>query len=121
MHLLHSYQKSLILNKHTEKDWHDWLGWSYTQGNQTKNDAHLPLAVMTYILDKAYLSSIEVNTVLPPSCVNTQPVAATSEPAHQSPIRRALDFREVTCILVLRLQGPIQYVRGCCDYHHEDT
>ena len=56
MHLLHSYQKSLILNKHTEKDWHDWLGWSYTQGNQTKNDAHLPLAVMTYILDKACLS-----------------------------------------------------------------
>ena len=25
MHLLHSYQKSLILNKHTEKDWHDQL------------------------------------------------------------------------------------------------
>ncbi len=56
MHLLHNCQKSQILNKHPEKDGHDWLEWSYMQGNQTKNDARPPLAVLNYILDKACLS-----------------------------------------------------------------
>ena len=35
-------------------------------------------------------------------------MAATSEPTQQPPIRKTLDFREIVCILVLRLQGPIQ-------------
>ena len=35
-------------------------------------------------------------------------MAATSEPTQQPPIRTTLYFREIVCILVLRLQGPIQ-------------
>ena len=48
--------RNRMCSSYTQKDWHDQLGWSYTQGNRTKNDARPPLAVMTYVLDKACLS-----------------------------------------------------------------
>ena len=35
-------------------------------------------------------------------------MTATSEPAHQPPITKTLYFREIMCVLVLRLQGHIQ-------------
>ena len=75
------------------------------QGNQTKNDARPPLAVLNYTLDKACLSYQGEHCSPIDLC---QPMAATSEPAQQPPIRKTLDFGKIMCILVLRLQGPIQ-------------
>ena len=58
------------------------------QGNQTKNDVRPPLAVLNYTLDKACLSyqGEHCSPIDLTQCVNTQPMAATSEPAQQPPI-----------------------------------
>lgn len=77
------------------------------QGNQTKNDARPPFAVLNYTLNKACLSSQGEHCSPTDLCQHAN-MAATSEPAQQPPIRKILDFREIVCILVLRLQGPIQ-------------
>ena len=50
--------------------------------------------------------------------VNTQPTAATSEPAQQPPTRKTLHFRETMCILVLRLQYCIRPCSLSYQYAH---
>ena len=75
------------------------------QGNQTKSDARPAVAVLTYTPNRACLPYQGVHCPATALC-QLQPMATTSKLLNNLQVK-TLDFSKITCIVVLRLQGPI--------------